>query len=332
MAAFRAIGERLHDPEDVKADFTGRNVIVTGSNCGIGFEAAVKFVQLGAEKVILAVRSSPKGEVARKLIEERAGRDGVVEVWLLDMMDYGSLRAFAQKVNEELDHIDVVVLNAACIAVNFEPSRYGWDRTLQINTLSTALLSLLLLPKLRASKTPEYTPVLLLVSSGTHQHASLSETAREAESPLEVYNVKNRTGLFQYSMSKLFLQYALASMVKRLAASHGDAPPVFIISVCPGPCRSEIARDSTQWYMRAARVVLTPILLKPAEAGARLYISAIALGEKGHGRFWQQDRLREPAPALVGPENEALREKVWREILRILTEKVPEVEKLAQDI
>lgn len=92
MAAFRAIGERLHDPEDVKADFTGRNVIVTGSNCGIGFEAAVKFVQLGAEKVILAVRSSPKGEVARKLIEERAGRDGVVEVWLLDMMDYGSLR------------------------------------------------------------------------------------------------------------------------------------------------------------------------------------------------------------------------------------------------
>ena len=90
--ACRAFQGRLHNPIEVEADFTGKIVIVTGANTGIGLEAAVKFVEHQAEKVILGVRSSPKGEVARKLIEERTGRDGVVEVWMLDLMDYGSVR------------------------------------------------------------------------------------------------------------------------------------------------------------------------------------------------------------------------------------------------
>lgn len=91
--ACSVVNDGLHTTQDIKADFSDRVVVVTGSNTGDGSEAAVKFVQLGADKAILAVRSSPKGEAARKLIEERIGRDGVVEVWLLDMMDYGSLRS-----------------------------------------------------------------------------------------------------------------------------------------------------------------------------------------------------------------------------------------------
>lgn len=38
--------------------------------------------------------------------------------------------------------MDIAVLDAACVAANLEPSRYGWDRTLQVNTLSTVVLSL----------------------------------------------------------------------------------------------------------------------------------------------------------------------------------------------
>lgn len=55
--------DRFVPPKDFKPDFTGRTVIVTGANTGVGFEAAVKFVALGAEKVILACRTISKGEV-----------------------------------------------------------------------------------------------------------------------------------------------------------------------------------------------------------------------------------------------------------------------------
>ena len=75
-----ALKGKWQPPQDTKPSFKGRNILITGANVGLGFEVAVKFVQLGADKVILGVRTLSKGETARRQIEERAGRKGVVEV------------------------------------------------------------------------------------------------------------------------------------------------------------------------------------------------------------------------------------------------------------
>lgn len=58
--------------------FSGQTVIITGSNTGLGFEAAIHFVRLGAEKVILGVRTPSKGEEAKSDIESRTKKVGVV--------------------------------------------------------------------------------------------------------------------------------------------------------------------------------------------------------------------------------------------------------------
>lgn len=99
-------------PKDTRPSFSGQTVVVTGSNVGIGFEAAVKFVALGAAKVILGVRTVSKGERAAEQIEARTGRKGVTEVWQVDMLDYASVKAFASRATNELDDLDVAVLNA----------------------------------------------------------------------------------------------------------------------------------------------------------------------------------------------------------------------------
>lgn len=44
--------------------FAGKKVLVTGANCGLGFEAALKFTALGASTVVLAGGSAAKGEAA----------------------------------------------------------------------------------------------------------------------------------------------------------------------------------------------------------------------------------------------------------------------------
>ena len=100
--------------------FTGQTVIVTGSNTGLGFEAAKHFVRLGADKVILAVRTVEKGEAARKRIEESTKITSVVEVWQLELESYGSVKAFAEKA-QGLDRLDVLVENAG---VPFENSAW----------------------------------------------------------------------------------------------------------------------------------------------------------------------------------------------------------------
>ena len=90
---------------------TGQTVIVTGSNVGLGLEAARHLTRLNAAKVILAVRSLEKGEAAKKSIEETTGRTGVVEVWQMDLSSYESVQQFVKKA-ESLNRLDVIVENA----------------------------------------------------------------------------------------------------------------------------------------------------------------------------------------------------------------------------
>lgn len=99
-----------HIPEPEKS-FAGQTIIVTGSNTGLGLEAARHFVRLNASKVILAVRTIKKGEDAKSSIEQTTGRTGVVEVWQLDMANYESVKQFAKRC-EGLDRLDVVLENA----------------------------------------------------------------------------------------------------------------------------------------------------------------------------------------------------------------------------
>jgi NAD(P)-dependent dehydrogenase (short-subunit alcohol dehydrogenase family) len=50
------------------SDFSNQTVIVTGSNTGLGLEAARLLIRLNASKVILAVRTISKGEAAARSI------------------------------------------------------------------------------------------------------------------------------------------------------------------------------------------------------------------------------------------------------------------------
>ncbi|KAF2162386.1 hypothetical protein M409DRAFT_58479 [Zasmidium cellare ATCC 36951] len=318
--------DRLHPPPDPKPDLTNRTILITGANTGVGFEAALKFVSLNASRVILAVRSLSKGETARTEIEKRTGRKGVVEVWALEMGDYASIKDFVGRVEREVERLDVAVLNAGVAKLGFEAGQYGWEGTLQVNTLSTALLALLLLPKLRASRTADSTPVLELVSSGNHTQVQINPSAHTAPSPLEVYNSPTAyDGLAQYSISKLFLQFFQTGLVRHLGASVQQAG-VEVVTICPGATKSELARGDLPLALRVFQKVFYYVLMKPTEQGARTYVGGVELKGRGHGGFFRYGRVDEPAPTLTGPENEKLQEKVWEDILRILRKDVPEVD------
>jgi retinol dehydrogenase-12 len=99
--------------------YDGQTVIVTGANVGLGLEAARHIVNLGAAKVILAVRSIDKGEAAKKDIEATSGKRGVVEVWQLDLSSYASVEEFAAKASK-LDRLDVLLENAGIATGTFK--------------------------------------------------------------------------------------------------------------------------------------------------------------------------------------------------------------------
>lgn len=149
-------------------DFSGQTVIVTGSNTGLGFEAARHFARLNCAKLILAVRTISKGEKAKESILESTKRTSdCIEVWPLDQTSSESVKTFAKQA-QSLDRIDVLVANAGIQTPDFKIDE-DHESTIKVNVISTFLLALLLLPKMRETAGKyQSTPHLEIVSSEVH--------------------------------------------------------------------------------------------------------------------------------------------------------------------
>jgi len=144
----------------------------------MGLEAARYFVRLDAKKVILAVRTISKGETAKKSIEESEKRTDVVTVWELNLSSYASVKEFASKA-QSLERLDVLMENAGMYTFDFEIAEDN-ERTITVNVVSTFLLALLLLPKLRETAVAVKKPsVLNFTGSFVHKLTKFPE--RETE-------------------------------------------------------------------------------------------------------------------------------------------------------
>lgn len=156
-------------------DFSGQTVIVTGSNVGLGLDAARHFARLNCAKLILAVRTVSKGEKAKEsILSPTKRKSDCIEVWPLDLSSSASVKAFAKRA-EGLERVDILVENAGLSVAGWEVME-GNEASLQVNVINTFLLALLMLPMLR--KTAEKfstTPHLEIVSSEAHFLAGFKE-------------------------------------------------------------------------------------------------------------------------------------------------------------
>ena len=118
---------------------TGRTVVITGANSGIGRAAALALVARDA-RVVLAVRNADKGR------EAAAGMPGHVEVRQLDLADLASVRAFAEDFTEP---VDVLINNAGIMVPPFSRTVDGFELQFGTNHLGHFALTNLLLPRIR---------------------------------------------------------------------------------------------------------------------------------------------------------------------------------------
>ncbi|MCJ1463965.1 hypothetical protein MMC07_002575 [Pseudocyphellaria aurata] len=318
------IRDRIWPPAPITTSFADKTAVVTGANTGVGYESALKYVELGASTVILAVRSMNKGERAKELIEKKTQRRDVLQVWELDMDSHQSIDDFAKRVDRELDRLDVVVLNAGVVSKRFTLLAQGWEKMLQINTLSTALLALLLTPKLKASGIASSPAHMNIVSSTGHLAAKVKPAERSQR--LHSYNTEEGfSTLGQYNFSKLAMMWITRELAKRCLGPDGS-PLVIINDTCPGACRTEAFRD----YSNPIESLLIPIvqifLFRTAEQGARTLVGATALGEESHGRWWVSDSYATPSHYITDSEGKEMAQDMWNEVLGILRADVPRVD------
>lgn len=163
---------------------------------GLGLEAARHFCRLGAAKVILACRDPEKGKVARADIEascSTSSKKGVVEVWQVDMSSFQSVKDFCARADAELDRLDVVVENAGVATGTYVEADGGFESTIAINVVSTFLMLLLLLPKLRRTAARfNVEPKAVIVSSDAHLFVSRPPSLTCSSTPIPMKSIQSR--------------------------------------------------------------------------------------------------------------------------------------------
>jgi NAD(P)-dependent dehydrogenase (short-subunit alcohol dehydrogenase family) len=135
-------GHRRWTVDDIP-DSSGRTVVVTGGNSGIGYEAARALAGKGAH-VVLACRDRRRASDAADAIR-RAQRHARVEVMTLDLASLESVRAFAEAFRQHHKVLHVLVNNAGVMALPYRTTAEGFEMQFGTNHLGHFALTGLLL-------------------------------------------------------------------------------------------------------------------------------------------------------------------------------------------
>ncbi|VEU22160.1 DEKNAAC103192 [Brettanomyces naardenensis] len=312
----------LNRPPYPTESYHDKTVVVTGSNTGLGKEAARHFARLGVSKLILGVRNLEKGEAAKKDIVKstQCGAD-VVEVWKLDMASYQSVKDFAKKVNS-LPRVDIFLGNAGLARAKFVIVEQD-ETDITVNVVSTLLLSLLVLPVLKkTAREFGVHPTLTITSSGTHGWTTLpAKSAPEGQIFTTISDERFALAHWneQYPVSKLLELFAV-----RAIAEHFPDLPVTVNCVNPGLCQSELSREMDSWTFE----VFKSLFGRSTEVGGRTLVYAGSQGPETYGKYVSNCRITEPSKFVRSAEGEAVQERVWVE----LVDKLERIQKGVTDV
>ncbi|KAK6337309.1 hypothetical protein TWF730_002714 [Orbilia blumenaviensis] len=301
----------------------GKTVLITGANTGVGLEAARHCVRLNADHLIIAVRSISKGEAAKTdILQSNPGSKTTVSLYSVDYSSFASVKAFADKINAEIPKLDIVILNAGINAMEWVVTKDGWEQTLQVNVLSTAYLSLLLLPKIRQSYDSASTlmPSLVIVTSDTHYWASFKQRkmAGEKLGILKAMNDEKQTnvGMDKYMVTKLLEVYFVRELAKWVDRNYRGE--VVVTCVNPGLCHSELIRESG--LAKLIGGAFKWMFARTAEEGSRNYLWAATAGREAHGQYVGSCEVQRAADIVTSEEGQKLGTKVFQEIGEVLIE------------
>jgi NAD(P)-dependent dehydrogenase (short-subunit alcohol dehydrogenase family) len=148
-------------------DQTGKTVLVTGANSGLGLRSAQAMARAGA-RVMLACRNPAKAADALTVVKDAArGADPVTVS--LDLADLSSVAACAEEVGSQVAQLDVLMNNAGVMAIPHRETADGFEAQFGTNHLGHFALTGLLLPLLLQAPAPR----AVTTSSQAHRTAKM---------------------------------------------------------------------------------------------------------------------------------------------------------------
>jgi protochlorophyllide reductase len=300
--AERANVRRMTWTADDIPDQSGRTVLVTGANSGLGLHTSLALAARGA-RVLMACRNPERGAAAVRRVSEAAWGGGSAELVTLDLSDLASVRAAADEVGERTaGTLHVLVNNAGVMATPRSATADGFELQIGTNHVGHAALTWLLMPALRAAAEAGGAqagsvgaPRVVTVTSLLHRHRGLDV----ADLNFERRRYRRWASYHQSKAANLLFAFELDRRAR--AAGLG----LVSVAAHPGLSATELTGNMmrARGLARASRAVgfLIGLIGQPAEQGAwpQLY-AATAPGVTG-GEYYGPDGFQQmrghPAPA-----------------------------------
>ena len=287
--------------EDIPT-LTGKVIIVTGANSGVGYEATREFARKGAQ-VILACRNMEKAQDSIGLIQQEIP-DAKLEFLRLELANLASVRKFAEAFKKSYRKLDVLVNNAGIMWAPYRKTDDGFESQFGINHLGHFALIGLLFDTL--TKTPGARVVN--VSSVAHRFAAMDFDN------LMFRNGNGYSRNIAYSNSKLANLLFTYELNSRFEINNIDA---IAVAAHPGTSNTNLTHhvEDQIWYRLLHP--LAQIFAQSSAMGALPIIRAAVDENVRGGEYYGPDGFMESRgyPVLVraseASRNQANARRLW---------------------
>lgn len=299
--------QALSLPDVTPQDLSGKNVIVTGANTGLGFEVAKSIATMKPQTLILACRNLDKANQALESIKQATGCTAL-KVEELDLASFDSVKKFSKRILDQNIPIDVLISNAGVATfADWVVTKDGYELCLQINHLSNVLMVLLLVPALRKAKNPRVN----IVSSNNHFWTQRPDPT----DPTPIQSL-NKQGPAQYASTKLMNVLFVAEFARRF-------PDIFVCSSNPGYCMSELGvknnengdklREKTNMFADQG------VIMRDLYEGAKTLIACAIQPEfNKSGAYYSDMKEIAPRTSTQGESGKQFAKNAWNDTMEIL--------------
>ncbi|KAH9932792.1 NAD-P-binding protein [Epithele typhae] len=277
-------------------DLSGRVMIVTGGNTGVGYETCKELLKRDA-KVYLAARSKERADAAIARLKQDTGKDAIFLP--LDLSSLASVRTAATEFKGKEPALHVLFNNAGVMSPPIDAlTKEGYDMQWGTNVLGHFYLTELLLPALEqgAKTSPDQHARVITTASSAAYSGKIDFTAM-ADTP-----ERKKVG-----ETSLYWQSKLGNaIVSHQAAQRYAGKGIVSISLNPGNLDSDLYRN----FPSLVHTILRKTILYPNSYGAltQLYAGTMPEALKLNGG-WMKPWARESK--LKKAEDDVLGKQVW---------------------
>ena len=185
-------GVNRHSPKQ-----TGKVIVITGANTGLGFIAAEELARLGPSKLILACRDKARGQAAVDQIKA-ATKSDCAEFMQLDLNDLQSVKDFSVSFRAKYDKLDTLMMNAGVMTIpEREITKQGHEKQFGVNHIGHFLLAKSLLDRVKQSEEGRIVVLSSLAHAGGNKSIRFDDmTHDKSYSPFDAYYMSKLSNVF----------------------------------------------------------------------------------------------------------------------------------------